>query len=145
MKFYAEKSFWIDESKSICGYIDPCDEFMRSIKASFCCVFKVNFGNVTVNMIAGDSKFATLDDQVKEFIIYHEIGHVNYNHLAKSHRKKLNEVFREEFEADEYAASIVSKYTALYALYDLIKHAGFLSKIELFVRMLHIAIKYHRD
>lgn len=91
------------------------------VKASGCA-----FALVDVNRnIFVDDKFMSLDDNTKQFIIYHEIGHEVYKHLENISKfdtfkrgiPVINKsVVNKEFEADNYAASIMGTDNVIEAL-----------------------------
>lgn len=82
------------------------------------------FGNVngdTKNVIVVDDLFYKLTKEAQDFIIYHEIGHIVYDHKNpcksafeyNTKRAFTKQFAKMEIEADNYAASIVG-YTAGY-------------------------------
>lgn len=148
MLFYPEKCYWIDEQSGICGYAEPCDEFLHSQSIIYSGVTKVQFGNVIVNMIVVDSNFLKLEQNIQDFFIYHEIGHIKYGHnnISINEAKRiiikrcLGFLPKMEVQADCYAASVVGKSTAKLALRAMItdKQLPFMSRFEIVKRFIKI-------
>jgi len=129
-------------------YEDFCDEFMYKNGFIFSAAVPV-IGNVkNAGLILTDTNFSQLENNVQQFILYHEIGHIKLKHLntVKDITKKL--VFmrsfgftpKMEYDADEYAVSILGVNFVKQALLQLSKYnkLSFISKIEFLKRYIHL-------
>ena len=148
MLFYPEKCFWIDEVNDVCTYDDICDDFLHSQGIIYAGVTKVKFGDRVLNVITCDSNFLELDENTRNFLIYHEVGHVIHNHTNMNTKQaKYNIIKRSlgilpkmEIQADCYAASVIGKDAAKLALRSLIsnKKLIFVSRFEMFKRFIKV-------
>lgn len=150
MIFNSEKSYLINGETDICIYDEPCDEYLHSQHILYTGVTKVQFGEMSVYMIVVDSDFLKLDENVRNYLLYHEIGHIKNNHLNMTKEKakrtillrRLGILPKMEIEADCYAASVIGKSNTINALKTLMrnnnKRSRLVSKMELFRRSIRI-------
>lgn len=73
--------------------------------------------NKDIPMIVIDGEFEELTESTQQFVLLHEIGHINY-HLDKAEIEKTRDI-NDEFEADEYAVKIIGKENSIKALEEL--------------------------
>lgn len=85
------------------------------------------YNAVGVNTFMYDDNFMQLSEEAREFVYYHELGHVmlKHNEQQQEDRKVMKEyikagakgqVHRFEYEADFFAARVVGRWQALTAL-----------------------------
>ena len=145
MLFDSNKCYYIGDKKDrICIYDDPCDEYLHSQGIIYCGVTKVQFGELIVSVIIVDSEFFRLDENIRNFFIQHEIGHIKHNDDNTS--KMLGKLIvlgrsigclpKMEVRADCYAASVIGKGAAKAALRSLAsnKNLPIMSRFECFRR-----------
>lgn len=73
--------------------------------------------NKDIPMIVIDGEFEELTESTQQFVLLHEMGHINY-HLDKAEIEKTRDI-NDEFEADEYAVKIIGKENSIKALEEL--------------------------
>lgn len=143
--------------KSIKSYIDDLIDFSSvrlfkyTILKSFGYTFKIIQDDLTFRVLHKkyafitsddtifiDTQFNKLNEHIKDFILYHEIGHKICGHISKNvliNIKRdivsLFSVSKEELEADAFAASIVGYDNAIDALSYLKNQYNGIAKIQL--------------
>ena len=95
-----------------------------------------------------DDTFVDLTQPTKEFVLCHELGHIELGHCEKPNpcysQKRLLEilkggVLKQELDADKFAAYNTSEQQAVYALDELSKKVKGLSRKEIENRIKFIA------
>ena len=121
------------------------EEYEVTIMKYSNCLCRVN----DIDVIYVNNEFMKLSENTQSFILYHELGHIQYGHNKvdfeeneKMNRKrkwfsKLGLVVKEEIQADLYAVKRLGKEKALEAITDTIE---LLNTKELKVRKLIIKI-----
>lgn len=133
---YPEKCYWVNgEENNICIYDDTCDDYLHSQGIMYSGVTKVKFGSMELNVIVCDSKFLELDQNTRDFFVYHEVGHVKYDHKYSklvNIARALGFLPKMEVQADCYAAAMIGKDAAKSALKSLVgnKRLPLITRIE---------------
>jgi Zn-dependent peptidase ImmA (M78 family) len=93
------------------------------------CLCSVN----DINSINVNNDFMNLDENTQRFILYHELGHIYYNHNKESKEenesnkrkrkiyRKFGLVVKQEIQADLYAAKKIGKKNAVKAITETYK------------------------
>ena len=138
-------------------YSSPMDSFMHTNGMVGMAATKVRFllnsgSFITCDTILHDAAYDTLPEYVKQFLLAHEIGHIQNGDLKELSEESAKKLFikrafgllpKMEIKADSYAASIVGLDTAKRALKFLFKNTDlpFNSKFELKRRYRKIRIQ----
>lgn len=122
------------------------DEFLHTRGAVLTAVIKVDlFNGSQCYLVLHDSGFDKLPENVKQFLIAHEVGHALNGHIDNLDEKESKKIILKrsfgiihniEFEADGYAASVIGINETKEALKFLAKNTNLplMSKIELLRR-----------
>lgn len=122
------------------------NNIVHSISSIIACTGFINTINGMTDCIFVDDRYDILPDYVKDFFIYHEIGHIKNQHFkyndvinkgaSKYAFSRIFKLRQEEVEADEYSMNIIGEENAIKALDFLINNTkiGFTTKKELKLR-----------
>lgn len=101
-------------------------DMVRSLASVMACTTGVNtIYGTTIRVICVDDYFDLAPENVQEFVIYHEIGHIKNKHFENATDKfaSFKHIFKrnlklttEEAEADLYAYNKVGKENSIFAL-----------------------------
>lgn len=152
--FYFEKMNTMPE-EGVFYYTDDTDEFMHKRGLICACATIINFNmedgsTRSCPTILHDSGFNLLPDNVKNFLVHHEIGHIKNSDLNNINQKQYASIMLKrslgftntiEIKADAYAASVIGKANALNALAFLIRETNLPLFLKIEVRKRYNALK----
>ena len=145
------KVIYQDNSSDVYIYTEPCDRSMHQQGIYLCAVYNTTSNKPYSGLITYDSHLLEFDDYVKDFLTYHEVGHITLNHIKNVSKKRstLLVILRAfgicpkiEFEADAFSASIVGKANAKSALIQIIKSKLYMiNKVEILLRWIILSLR----
>lgn len=137
-------------------YTEPCNEYMRDIGLTIVAANKVEIHDKSDTRKAGliihDLNLLKFDNDVQNFLINHEIGHISNGDLSDMTDKKsitliiarcLGIIPSMEFKADTFAALVTSKKAAQKSLMKLVKSKSlpFITRKEFFIRWIALSLR----
>ena len=144
------QAIYQDNCMDVYIYTEPCDRSMHQQGIYLCAVYNTTSNKPYSGLITYDSYLLEFDDYVKDFLTYHEVGHIALNHNNISKEKSIMLVLlracgicpKMEFDADAFSASIIGKDNAKSALIQMIKSKLYIiNKVEILLRWIVLTLR----
>ena len=140
--FQLDKMIEVSGCPGIYIYDEPYDEFLRAGGSMLAVATKLNVNGENRHLIVFDSSLEKLPEDVRNFNLMHELGHLLYEHLDSHSVKEIRKInFKRslgifpkiEVEADAFAGSVLGVCNAKQSLMFMIKNTNMpiITKLEL--------------